>query len=111
MKEKLEMIALAKKKGFVSNIIGKSAESKHRSKDFFYLWLCELLKWGMDNHKLYVNIRPMTFKGHVVYYEAEAATPDMVWDEPIKVEKEKDYVDILKSILTEFLKLLPDLKD
>ena len=43
MKEKI--IKFAKEKEFVSEIIGKSVHSKHSSKDFYYLWLCEVQKW------------------------------------------------------------------
>ena len=43
MKDKL--IELTKKIGFTSTIIGKAVESLYSSKDFYYLWLCELQKW------------------------------------------------------------------
>lgn len=52
MKEKL--LKLAKKKGFVSNIIGKSVESIHTSKDFYYLWMCELKKWLRETNDIHV---------------------------------------------------------
>ena len=52
MKEKL--ISLAKEKGFVSNIIGKSVESVYSKKDFYYLWMCELKKWLIKNYNINV---------------------------------------------------------
>jgi hypothetical protein len=58
MKEQL--IQLAKDKGFVSHIIGKSVSAEHTIKDFYYLWLCELQKWLRDTHHIYLIEKPIT---------------------------------------------------
>jgi len=54
MKDKL--IELTKKIGFTSAIIGKSIESLYSSKDFYYLWLCELQKWCREIQHLDVFV-------------------------------------------------------
>jgi hypothetical protein len=56
MKDKSILSKLAKEKGFISNIIGKSVESKYSTKDFYYLWMCELQKWLRENHKIHILI-------------------------------------------------------
>ena len=48
MKE--ELIEIATKKGFSSNVIGKSVGSIYSTKDFYYLWMCELQKWLRKVH-------------------------------------------------------------
>jgi hypothetical protein len=53
---KQELITLANKKEFISEIIGKSVEHKYTEKDFYYLWLCELQKWLKDKHNIHISI-------------------------------------------------------
>lgn len=53
MKDKL--IKLAKEKGFVSDIIGKSVDSKYSKKDFYYLWMCELQQWLEKQHNILIT--------------------------------------------------------
>ena len=53
-----QIISIAKEKGFISNIIGKSVEAKYSNKDFYYLWMCELQKWLREVHNTYIAIIP-----------------------------------------------------
>lgn len=55
MKEQL--IQLAKDKGFISLVIGKSATAKYSNKPYYYLWLCELQKWIREKHRRHINIQ------------------------------------------------------
>lgn len=55
MKIKEKLITLAKEKGFTSNIIGKSVNAQYTSKDFYYLWLCELQKELRNAHKINIE--------------------------------------------------------
>ena len=55
MKE--ELIKLAKEKGFISDIIGKSVEAEYSTKDFYYLWMCELHKWIREVHNIHIEIK------------------------------------------------------
>ena len=53
-----ELIELAKEKGFYSNCFtyGKITNNILKHLDTIqYLWLCELKKWLMDEHKIYVS--------------------------------------------------------
>lgn len=55
MKEQL--IQLAKDKGFISLVIGKSVTAKYSNNPYYYLWLCELQKWLREKHHRHINIR------------------------------------------------------
>lgn len=55
---KQELLQLAKFKGFESKVIGKSVESVYiLNKDlYYYLWMCELQRWLILNHKILVDV-------------------------------------------------------
>ena len=55
---KQELLQLAKFKGFESRVINKSVESVYiLNKDlYYYLWMCELQRWLILNHKILVDI-------------------------------------------------------
>lgn len=50
--QKIKVIKLAKKIGFVSKIFAD--EFKHSNKESlrYYLWLCELMKWATETYNL-----------------------------------------------------------
>lgn len=52
-----DLVRLASNKGFTSNIIGKSRESKYSNKDFYYLWMCELQIWLEKTFNCMIGIR------------------------------------------------------
>ena len=66
MRDKL--IELAKECGFTSNIIGKSVNSLYSSKDFYYLWLCELHKWCREIQHLDVFVCDSIKENHYDWY-------------------------------------------
>ena len=53
-----QLISDAKEIGFVSSVIGKSAESyhTHRRDLFQYLWMCEFKIWLIINHNIDVQV-------------------------------------------------------
>lgn len=53
---KRELILLAKEKGFISPVIGKSVEAEWSNKPFYYLWMCELQEWLRDVYDIWVIV-------------------------------------------------------
>ena len=50
------LVQLAKDKGFVSVVIGKSVTAKYSNKPFYILWLYELKKWLKETHNLLIVV-------------------------------------------------------
>ena len=99
MKEQL--IILAKEKGFISEIIGKSVDSKYSKKDFYYLWMCELQKWLRETYQINILICPSKL-GYwwQIYDEKEEDSIDDTTDTYYKIY-EKALEKVLLKILTE----------
>ena len=69
MKE--ELIKLAKEKGFISDIIGKSVEAEYSTKDFYYLWMCELHKWLREVHNIHIEVKHTLINEYSSYVNGE----------------------------------------
>jgi len=103
MKDKL--IEYVNEMGFTSKIIGKSVNSMYSSKDFYYLWLCELQKWCRDTQYLDVFISSSIKENHYdwdIYSQEEESTVNHC-EEPYA-----DYQDALEIGLYEACKIIKE---
>ena len=111
MKE--ELIQLAKEKRFISGIIGKSVESKHSTKDFYYLWMCELQKWLREEHNWHIIIftddGDLEYDNVRYYFEVRYIIPSFKEEDKdslVSEEGYKTYELALEVALLEALQLI-----
>lgn len=105
MKEQL--ITLAKEKKFTSKIIGKSVEATHSTKDFYYLWMCELQKWFREEHQIHISItifEDNTWAGDLIHEGAEYEWNDL--DAPYDAENCNSYEEVLEICLIKALQMI-----
>ena len=104
---KSQLISLAKEKGFISPIIGKSVEAQYTNKDFYYLWMCELQKWLRTDWNIILLV-------HYSYFGTDQ-DPELYYysviDNNRKLQEGSYYMEYEKALekgLQEILRTLPD---
>ena len=97
---KKQLIELANDKGFKSPVIGKSVESEVSNKPFYFLWMCELQKWLIDECNVIVLVERLESQ----LEESENKYYPIIWRGEDTSGYYDDYDDALEQGLLEALR-------